>query len=78
MSMCKVEGLQDGLRKCESCEYDHDVEDLVASTQDVEFPLTPPLGNLPCVNASLSTPCQKRMSVISTYLDSIGCGTSNI
>ena len=53
MSMSEVESLQDALRKCESCEYDHDVENLVASTQDVESPLTPPLGNLPCVNASL-------------------------
>jgi hypothetical protein len=74
----KVESLQDTFRKCESREYDHDVEDLMASAPDIEFPLTPSLRYLLCVNDPSQISLQRRTRAISTYFDSVRGGTSNI
>ena len=78
MSMSKVESLQNTFRKRERGEDDHDVEDLMAGTPDVECSLAPSLRNLLYVNISLPLPSPKSTSVISTHLDSVRRGTDTI
>ena len=79
MSVSKVESLQDASGERKSSQYNHNMEDLMDGTQDIESSLAPPLRNLfHATSCFLLIPSHVLMSLVSTSLHSISRGTSNI